>query len=207
MRYSAADERRSEDSDDVLPGFFLLIRVESPDFAALGAFYEPGVEVGHERKFGPGVVFPAEVERGHEVAEMFAVEDHAVENVVHEGLNQSMMLQLLVCVVRVGAALVDTQEGVFAPVLDVVAVFVIEILKLANDAIFDTVLAKERATGIGRLAILDLWPGHRCWEINAVGFWRLFHGFDGVDEFLDGVFSVAEEHVGFFVEEEWVLDA
>ena len=43
------------------------------------------MQVGHEGEFGLGAGFPAEVERGHEVAEVFAVEDHAVEDAVYEG--------------------------------------------------------------------------------------------------------------------------
>ncbi len=44
------------------------------------------MQVGHEGEFGLGAGFPAEVERGHEVAELFAIEDHAVEDAVHEAL-------------------------------------------------------------------------------------------------------------------------
>ena len=36
-------------------------------------------------KFGLGAGFPAEVEQGPWVAELLAIEDHAVEDAVHEG--------------------------------------------------------------------------------------------------------------------------
>ncbi len=44
------------------------------------------MQVGHEGEFSLSAGFPAEVERGHEVAELLAIEDHAVEDAVHEGL-------------------------------------------------------------------------------------------------------------------------
>ncbi len=46
-----------------------------------------GVEIGHEGEFGLGAGAPSEVELCHEVAEVFAGEDHAVEDAVHEGLH------------------------------------------------------------------------------------------------------------------------
>jgi len=44
------------------------------------------MQVCHEGEFGLGAGFPAEVERGQEVAELLAIEDHALEDAVHEGL-------------------------------------------------------------------------------------------------------------------------
>ena len=44
------------------------------------------MEVFHQGEFGLGAGFPAEIERGHEVAELLAIEDHAVEDAVHEAL-------------------------------------------------------------------------------------------------------------------------
>lgn len=47
------------------------------------------MEVSHESEFSLCAGFPAEVERGKKVAELFTVEDHSIEDVVHEGLQGS----------------------------------------------------------------------------------------------------------------------
>ena len=44
------------------------------------------MEVSHEEVFSLGAGFPAEIEWGHEVAEVLAIEDHSVKNAFHEGL-------------------------------------------------------------------------------------------------------------------------
>ena len=62
------------------------IGTETGDVSSAGEFGEKGGEVGHEVQFRLGAGFPAEVEGSHEVAELFAVEDHAVEDGIHEGL-------------------------------------------------------------------------------------------------------------------------
>lgn len=36
--------------------------------------------MGHEGEFGLTAGFPAEVERGQEIAELLTIEDHAIEN-------------------------------------------------------------------------------------------------------------------------------
>ena len=46
------------------------------------------MKVNHEGELSLRAGFPAEVERGHEVAEMLAIEDHAVEDAVHNGLQR-----------------------------------------------------------------------------------------------------------------------
>ena len=43
-------------------------------------------KVGHQGEFRLRAGFPAEVERGQQVAELLAVEDHALQDAVHEGL-------------------------------------------------------------------------------------------------------------------------
>src|ERR1017187_2526150 len=70
----------------VVAAGLLLIRTEAGDVAPLGAFGEEGVEVFHEGEFGLGAGFPAEFQRGHEVAQLLAIEDHAEEDAVHEAL-------------------------------------------------------------------------------------------------------------------------
>jgi len=59
---------------------------DSDDFALTGGQHVHEEQVGHECEFGLGAGFPAEVKRGQEVAQVFAVEDHAGEDAVHEGL-------------------------------------------------------------------------------------------------------------------------
>ena len=49
-------------------------------------FGEEVVEIGDEGEFVLGACAPSEVELGHEVAEVLAVEDHEVEDGVQEGL-------------------------------------------------------------------------------------------------------------------------
>ena len=44
------------------------------------------MEVGHEGEFRMGAVFPAEIERSHEIAELLAIEDHALKDAADEGL-------------------------------------------------------------------------------------------------------------------------
>ena len=44
------------------------------------------MQIGHEGKFGLAAGLPTEIERGHQIAELLAIEDHAVEDTVHEGL-------------------------------------------------------------------------------------------------------------------------
>jgi hypothetical protein len=61
----------------------LLIRAESRDFAVLSALGEEGEEVFHQGEFGPGAGFPAEVERGHEIAELLAKHIHTAEALVY----------------------------------------------------------------------------------------------------------------------------
>ena len=64
----------------------LLIRAESGDFAPLGAFVEQRDEVGHEVEFLHASGFPVQAERFHQVGELLAIEDHALQDAVHEGL-------------------------------------------------------------------------------------------------------------------------
>ena len=66
--------------------FLFLVRLESGDVAAAGAFLQERDEVGHQGQFLLACGPPAEVERGEQVGELFAVEDHAAEDVVDEGL-------------------------------------------------------------------------------------------------------------------------
>ena len=44
------------------------------------------MQVGHEGEFGVGAGFPAEFQRGHEVAQVLAVENHALQDAVHKAL-------------------------------------------------------------------------------------------------------------------------
>jgi hypothetical protein len=66
----------------------LLIRAKSRDVATLGGFDEQRVHLGHEREFGLRAGFPTEVERGHEIAELFAIENHALQDAVYEGVQR-----------------------------------------------------------------------------------------------------------------------
>jgi len=63
----------------------------------LGAFGEKRMQVFHEGEFSLGTGFPAEVEGGHEVAKLLAIEDHAVEDAVHEGLQGGGGEAVLLC--------------------------------------------------------------------------------------------------------------
>ena len=44
-------------------------------------------EFVHESEFRLGAGFPAEAERGHQVAQLLAIENHALEDAVHKGLH------------------------------------------------------------------------------------------------------------------------
>ncbi|SMH65925.1 protein of unknown function [Acidithiobacillus ferrivorans] len=47
---------------------------------------EQRVQVGHQRELGLAAGFPTQFQRRHEVAELLAIEDHALKNAVYEGL-------------------------------------------------------------------------------------------------------------------------
>ena len=52
----------------------------------MGALSEKGVQILHEGEFGLGAGLPAEIQRGHEVAELLSIKDHALEDAVYKGL-------------------------------------------------------------------------------------------------------------------------
>ena len=52
----------------------------------MGALGEQRVQVFHKGEFGLGAGFPAELQRSHEVAQLLAVENHPLQNAVHEAL-------------------------------------------------------------------------------------------------------------------------
>ena len=44
------------------------------------------MQISHQSTFGLAAGFPAQIKRGHQVAELFAIEDHALEDPIHKGL-------------------------------------------------------------------------------------------------------------------------
>lgn len=63
----------------------VLVGVEARDIPAVGPLVQEGDEVGREREFALTAFSPAEVERLHQVGELLAVKDHALEDGVDEG--------------------------------------------------------------------------------------------------------------------------
>jgi len=61
---------------------------ESVEFVAAGggALLQQGHEVRHEREFGIAAGFPRQAEGFQQFGELLTVEDHALKNIVHEGL-------------------------------------------------------------------------------------------------------------------------
>jgi hypothetical protein len=52
----------------------------------LGAFGEQRQEVGHQVEFLHAPGFPVQAERFHQVGELLAIKNHALQDSVHEGL-------------------------------------------------------------------------------------------------------------------------
>ena len=134
----------------------------------MGAFREERVQLCHKSEFGLGASFPAEVELGHEVAELFAIEDHALEGEAialaqGAGGGEDIGCEDLVQQARkfaIGEA--DAVEGLelraevllkCRAVRDVAAVFVFEALKFADETGLDAVFPDDGKGGVGRLAV------------------------------------------------------
>ena len=63
----------------------MFVRDKARDVPAVGALVQERDEVSHESEFPLAAFTPAEVERLHQVGELLAVEDHALEDGVDEG--------------------------------------------------------------------------------------------------------------------------
>ena len=63
----------------------LLVGVEARNVPAVGPLVQERDEVGHEGEFPLAAFTPAQAERLHQVGELLAVEDHALEDGVDEG--------------------------------------------------------------------------------------------------------------------------
>ena len=63
----------------------MLVGVEARDVPAVGPLVQERDEVGHQSQFPLAAFTPAEIERLHQVGELLAVEDHALEDGVDEG--------------------------------------------------------------------------------------------------------------------------
>ena len=69
----------------ISPLALLLVSVEARDVPAMCPLVQERDEVGHEGELPLATVTPAEAERLHQVGELLAVEDHALEDGVDEG--------------------------------------------------------------------------------------------------------------------------
>ena len=63
----------------------MLVSVEARDVPALCPLVQERDKVGHEGELPLAAFTPAEAERLHQVGELLAVEDHALEDGVDEG--------------------------------------------------------------------------------------------------------------------------
>ena len=63
----------------------LLVCVQSGDGSTCGAFLQQRDQIVHQRQFLFAAFAPAQIERFHQVGELFAVKDQAVEDGVHKG--------------------------------------------------------------------------------------------------------------------------
>ena len=63
----------------------VLVGVEARDGPAIGPLVQERNEIGHEGEFPIATFAPAEAERLHQVGELLAVEDHALEDCFDEG--------------------------------------------------------------------------------------------------------------------------
>ena len=79
--------RRQRSTCSPSPRLF-LVRLEAGDIAAAGALLQQRDEVGHQGQFLLRAGPPAQFQRGEQFGELFAVEDHAAEDGVDEGLER-----------------------------------------------------------------------------------------------------------------------
>ena len=63
----------------------MLIGVEARDVPAVSPLVQERDEVGHQGEFPLTAFTPAQAERLHQVGELLAVEDHALQDGVDEG--------------------------------------------------------------------------------------------------------------------------
>src|SRR5680860_51749 len=63
----------------------MLVCVEARDVPAVSPLVQERNEIDHEGEFPLAAFAPAEVERLHQVGELLAVEDHALEDSIDEG--------------------------------------------------------------------------------------------------------------------------